>query len=566
MPDVPTDTVLLNRDGTAALVFESIDSRRRPPTGCEPQAAGLALRSFAGRPRHVLSPDALCAAFSADGRWGVLVDARALRPFDADDGAFAEPIDFGEGRRAQGVAISDDGSRVAVVVRGELVVFDHGRPAFRIGRQVLSERGLPVHFVAAGSAVVAVLPDLAEDDRFNLDVYDAATGSLKQRLMSHVPDGPADLAVNPTGDTVALALPDGTIRRFRVTGEAADDLEARHWLGAGFGAAANGGRMATCGQGDVEIRDTDTGAVAAHLKIPDLSCAGDDALALDPDGEHVVVEATGDRPFAARDLTGTVTATYDRPPASEAHRPVFSRSGRWLAALVTQDRRAHVFVWPAAGGAPAWDALLPPINGLSSLAVSADGGLVVASYAHVRPDGRVVGEVGALRRETADGVTWSRTQGSLAEPGHVALTPDDQRVVFASVADELVVLDAGTGAEALRGVNSADTVWTFARFGMVGVYGVLPALEQPAPRPPSHPVSALAVDPQGTMVVVAGYNRSNRLPLLEVFDLRTGELLRARGMASSPRALFFHGSALVAPGLADNGGDLATLHLGGEGI
>jgi hypothetical protein len=176
-----------------------------------------------------------------------------------------------------------------------------------------------------------------------------------------------------------------------------------------------------------------------------------------------------------------------------------------------------------------------------------------------------VGEVSAIRRNMPQGIAWSRSHGSLGEPGEVALTPDDRRIVFASVADEVLVLDAETGETLVRGLNSADTVWTFARFGAVGVWSVLPALEQPSPKPPPRLVSALAVDPDGTVAVVSGYNRSNRMPLLEVFDLDTGTLLAARGMSSYPRALFFHDGVLVAPGLPATGGDLTFLRLDRKG-
>jgi WD40 repeat protein len=565
MPGAPTEAVLFDRDGTAALVWEGAETRRRPPTACEPRAAGLVLRRLSDPPRRLrLSEKALCAAFSADGRVGVLADERALRVFDAATGHFTRSIEFFEGARTQGLAISDDARRVAAVVRGALVVFHDDRPAFRVGKPVLSERGLPVRFLAGGESVLAVLPDPEESARFNLELYDASEGTLRRRLLTHVLDTTAGIAVSPDEKALAVALPDGPIRRVPLDGDAPfEDLEARHWLGAGL--AAGGAYVATCSDEAVEVRAVADGALAARLAAPPRACATHRPLALDPTGRRLVLAATRDAPFVARDLDGTTVATYERPPSSEAHRPVFSRNGEWLAALVTQEWRVHVMVWPAAGGAPRWDALLPPITGAGGLAVSADGDLVVASYTHVRQDGRGTGAVSVIRRSVPQGIAWSRGHGSLAEAGEVALTPDDRRVVFASVADELLVLDVESGETLVRGANSADTVWTFARFGAVGVYSVLPALEQPGPKPPARLVSALAVDPAGTMAVVSGYNRSNRLPLLEVFDLETGALLAARGMPGHPRALFFHDGRLVAPGLPAAGGDLTTLRLGREG-
>ncbi len=565
MPEGPTEAVLFNRDGTAALVWEGAEARRRPPTGCEPRAATLVLRRLGDAPqRRRLSEDALCAAFGAGGRIGVLADDRALRVFDAETGHFLRSVEFAEGARIQGLAITDDGRRIAAVVRGELILFDGDQLTVRIGGRVLSERALPVRFVFGGEAVLAVLPDPAESDRFNLDLYDVANGQLRRRLLEHVLDTTAGIAVGPDDTSVAVALPAGPIRRLPLKGDApAEALEARHWLGSGF--AAGGTHVATCDGELVEIRALSDGGLAARLAVPVGACATARPLALDAAGARLVVAATRETPFVARALDGTTVATYERPPSSEAHRPVFSRDGRWLAALVVQAERVHVMVWPAAGGAPLWDALLPPLTGVGSLAVSADGSLVVASYAHVRQDGRNVGEVSVIRRSVPQGIAWSRSHGSLSEPGEVALTPDDRRIVFAGVADELLVLDVETGETLLRGVNSADTVWTFARFGAVGVYSVLPALEQPGPRPPARLVSALAVDPDGAFAVVSGYNRSNRLPLLQVFDLGTGALLAARGMAGHPRALFFHEGALVAPGLPTAGGDHTLLRLDREG-
>lgn len=558
VPDPPVSDVLFARDGRRALSWDGLRSRGNRPTFCGPRDSTLSLRDGAARPLAVLSYHARCAAFSADGQRGVFTAEGEVVAFDSETGAAAGRARLAPGTDAQGIAISDTGDRVAVVAGGTLHLIDvaSGSTTARAGGHSLLTGGRPVAFTPDGGSVVATVSS-QDGARVEVALFDSRTGAPQGVLL---PDAPTDLralTLTPAGDLVYLARAAGDVRGVRLAdGRPAPPVRLAHWAGDSVSVASVAGRVAICGGGEVQLRSFPDGALTAWFRAPAAECGPRSPVALSPDGRAILLSPTGPAPFVARDQTGTVIARFDRPHNATIHAPTWSPNGQWVAAAVIQPDRARLAVWPAAGGAPAGLAQLPPIGQLTSLVVRDDGQRLIASYAHLQPDGGPVGEVGAFDLERPDNTLWARAGPLVANPGQLALLDGGARVAYVGIADDLLVLDADSGALLERLRNSALTVWTYSRFGTVGLYSTLPRLSAPQPEAPAF--NTLAVSASDRLVAVTAYNRSNVAPMLQVFDREAGDLRRFVRVTNYPRALAFVGETLWAIGLQADGGDLVT--------
>ena len=563
----PNDSViaaLFSADGKHALAWEGPRPPGSAPTWCGHRRAALSLRTGAGRGIRRLGDGSTCAAFSNDGQLMAFSDPVGVQVVSVAERRILRQTTLVGGSDLRGLAISNDGLRLAAAARGQLHIIDlEGNAVLAtIGRAEVSERSLPVFITPNRISVVALLPDIVETSRYNLDRYDSTTGELQVRLLADIPQTVHSISLATDGQTLALGHQSGELQRLRVSdAEPLGRFHATHWLGGGLAFAANGKRMSSCWRNEVQVRDTHAGELVGRHRVEGLACAVDHPLSMSPDGESVIVGATAGHPLQSRRPDGQVVATYERPAGSEAHHPVYARNGEWLAALVVQEGSGRFFVWPAKGGPPTADAPLPPFSGVRGLALSADGKMMIASYGRLRSDGGVSGELGAFQFDGSDPQKWSKTGPVFSQLGRVALIDEDQRVVYSSVSDEVLVLDTTSGTITDRLANSAGTVWTFSRFGTVGIYAVLPTLGRPRPRRPRSYANALAISPDGRYVAVAGYNLSNLRALLEVFDIRTGALIGLDGLLTFPRALVFSGDELLVPGVAASGGDLTVLTL-----
>ena len=550
---------IFSPDGRVALSWDAVRPPGPAPTLCGHHPAVLSRRTSMGREPITLSSRATCAAFSADGSQIVFADDVGIQVSSAADTGTTRHSRIVETQDVHGLAVTNDGRRVAITVRGQLHIVDMDRDALlvTVGRLEATSRSLPVFFTPESERIVALPPDLATRGRYNLDVFDAETGERRVRVIPNMTAEASHIALSRDGGSVFVTALTGELRRYRLSdGAALGPLVGRHWLGGGFVFSGNGERMATCWRDRVQVRHTDTGVLIGEHEVEDLACTVEHPLALDPSGERAVVGATPSRPLEARAPDGTIVATYERPPGTAAHHPAYSRNGEWMAALVVQGETGRFVVWPAAGGEPRGDAVLPRFTGLRGIAVAADGAFVVASYGRVQNDGTVVGELSAFRPNGSTGPFWSRGGTEFETLGRVALLPDDRRLVFANSADIVHVVDAGSGETLARLSNSADTVWTFSRFGTVGVFAVLPSLEAPRPLRPRDYANALAVSPDGRFAAVSGFNRSNMKALLEVFEIDSGALIGISRLVAYPRGLVFAGNRLWVSGVPRAGGDL----------
>lgn len=567
MPEIPAGFLHINPSGGQMLIFEGREAPGPGPTYCGPRSYPLQLADAEGvvmKYGH-MSSAARCAAWSSDGSHMAFVEGDSLVSKSWQDRRVVFKALIPNGESVQGVAVTRDGLRAAVITRGELRLYELNNPdpLHVIGQRVLSSRSLPVLFTPDDEHIVALLPDPVEPGQYNLDLYNARSGAPEARLFTHVPETLVAISLSPDGEHVALAERGGRIHRARLAdGHPMGRLEPKSWLGGGAAISEDGARIATCWQSEVQIRATETGALEGQFQIPGLSCVFDHPIALGPAGEVVLVGADERHPFEAYDRQGRQRATYERPAGSSVLHPAFSRNGQWVTALVMQNDRGRVFIWPVRGGAPIADILLPPVGSLRGLAITNDGRRVFSSFGHIQRDGRVIGEVAGLSVDAPkDGMMWSVADPAFWLTGKVDLTPDERFLLFTSEADEAIVLDTQTGQQVAQLVNSADTVWTFARFGTVGAYSVLPQFEKQSPRQPRHYINAIDIDPQGTRVVIAGYNQSNRQAMLEVFDLTDGDLLAVTPLRTYPRALHFDGAKILAPGAYHASGDLTVFNL-----
>ncbi|MFN3200124.1 MAG: WD40 repeat domain-containing protein [Bradymonadia bacterium] len=565
LPEEPASLLLVNPSGGEGLLLAGRTPRKKGPTFCSPQGEPLYLVDHRGEVMKYgfRSGAARCVAWGHDGQHYAYVEGRFLISANWFGRRTVFRALLPNAEDVQGVAVTNDGLRAAAITRGELRLYELNNPdpVHVLGRKVISNRSLPVLFTPDDQSIIALLPDIVEPGRYNLDRYNAQTGQLEARLFANVPESLIAVAVSPDGNQVALAERGGRIHRARTSdGEPIGNLEAKTWLGGGAAISQDGRRIATCWQSEVQIRATDSGRVEGQFTVSDLECLRDFPIALGPAGEVVLLGTDAKtQPFQAFDRQGRGRATYDRPANTTVHHPVFSQNGQWVSALVLSGDLGRVYIWPVRGGAPTAEMVLPPIGSIRDLVVTNDGRQAFISMGRTHSDGTLVGEVIGLNGNT--GLNWTAQGPDFWLTGKLALTPDERFILFTSEADEGLILDTRSGEVIARLVNSADTVWTFARFGTVGAFSVLPEFEDQTPRQPRHYLNAIAVNPQGDRVAIAGYNQSNRQAMLEVFDLTDGDLLAVYPLRTYPRALHFDGQRILTPGVAVPEGDFTLFNL-----